>query len=297
VAETPGRSGGFAFRPLKKPEEFRNAEELQRATLADEGAPTVAAPLLRAIQDNGGLVLGAFVDIYLAGVTASSIGWDGTTLYHELLATVVRPEYRGHRVGSRLMAFERDEVLRLGLGEVRWEFDPLQRAAASLSIRRLGARPDRYLPDYFGQAPAGGATRDETDRLHVRWELGAAEVERRVGGSFPRPEDDLGRHGRSSPIVRTEAGELGLRAPTAVEEPTGPSASLEIPFDLTAIRAHEPRSIRRWRHAVRDGFRAAFDLGYAVDDFAVVTLEHERRAFYLLAPSPAAGPEPPTASR
>jgi predicted GNAT superfamily acetyltransferase len=82
--------------------------------------------------------------------------------------------------------------------------------------------------------------------------------------------------------VRTEPGESGLRVPVEVAEPTGPTATLEIPFDLLSIRNHEPRSVRRWRHAVRDGFRAAFDLGYAVDDFASVTLEHERRCFYLL---------------
>lgn len=297
MAEAPGRSGGFAFRPLRKPEEFRQAEELQRVTFADEGAPAVSAPWLRTIQDNGGLVLGAFADIYLAGVTVSSIGWDGVRLYHHVLVTVVRSEYQSHRVGFRLMTFERDEVLRLGLGEVRWEFDPLQRAAASLSIRRLGARPDRYLADYFGQAGGAGPARDETDRLHVRWELAGAEVERRVGGSSPRPEDDLARHGRSTPIVQTEPSDLGLRLPTAVAEPSGPSATLEVPFDLASTRAHEPRSVRRWRHAVRDAFRAAFDLGYAVDDFAVVSLEHERRAFYLLAPSPAAEVERPPPPR
>ena len=297
MAASPGRPAGFAFRALKKPEEFRHAEELQRDAPGEEGAPSVPAPLLRTVQDNGGLVLGAFADIYLAGVTVSSIGWDGTTLYHQVLATVVRPEYRSHHLGTRLMAFERDEVLRLGLGEVRWEFDPLHRAAASLSVRRLGARPDRYLADYYGQAGDAGSGRDETDRLHVRWELSAAEVERRVGGELPRAEDDLARHARSSPIVQTEPGDSGLRLPTSVAEPTGPSASLEIPFDLASIRSHEPKSVRRWRHAVRDAFRAAFDLGYRVDDFAVVARDHERRAFYFLAPPPEGGTEPSPAPR
>ena len=292
MAGAAGRSGGFAFRPLKKPEEFRHAEELQREGLGDEGAAWVPAPLLRSVQDNGGLVLGAFADIYLAGLTVSSIGWDGSTLYHQALVTVVRPEYQKHRVGFRLLAFARDEVLRLGLGEVRGEFDPLSRAAASLSVRRLGARPDRYLTDYYGQATPGAGGRDETDRLHVRWELSAPEVERRVGGTVPGADDDLARHGRSFPIVQTELGESGLRLPTQVAEPNGSSATLEIPFDLASIRAHEPRSVRRWRHAVRDAFRAAFDLGYAVDDVAAVLLEHERRAFYFLAPRPSgtAGP-------
>lgn len=292
MAKAPGGPGDFTFRPLKKPEEYRHAEELQTEALGSDAPLAVPSSLLKTVQDTGGLVLGAFADIYLAGVTVSSLGWDGTTLYHHAHVTVVRPEYQNHRVGFRLKAFQREEVLRLGLAEVRWTFDPLQRASASLAVRRLGARPDGYLTNYFGHLGEGEPSRDESDRLHVRWELGAPEVERRLGGELPSPEDDRRRRAGSSPVLETEVGESGLRLPTAVAEPTGPSASLEVPFDLASIRAHEPGSVRRWRHAVRDGFRAAFDLGYAVDDFAVIPVDHERRGFYLLHRA-LSGSEPP----
>jgi chorismate synthase len=286
-----GRTDEFALRPLRKPEEFRHAEELERSALGGEAALTVPAGLLRTVQDQGGLVLGAFVDIHLAGLTASSIGWDGQLLYHESLVTVVRPEYRRHLLGFRLKALQREEVRRLGLSELRWGFDPLERSAASLSVRRLGAVPDGYRPNYFGHVEPPDGPRDESDRLRVRWPLEAPRVERRVAGELPTPEEAARRCSGASAIVRTETGASGLRLPTEVAEPTGPGASLEIPFDLGSIRAHEPASLRRWRHAVRDGFRAAFDVGYVVDDFAAVTLEHERRCFYFLAPG--TGESPP----
>ena len=282
MAVPAGRPSEFAFRPLRKPEEFRHAEELQRDALGEEASLAVPAPLLRSLPDNGGLVLGAFADIYLAGVTASSIGWDGATLYHQSLVTVVRPEYQGHRVGLRLKAFQRDEVLRLGLGEVRWTFDPLRRAPASLAVRHLGARPDGYLTNYHGHLGTADGPRDESDRLHVRWDLRGPEVERRLSGELPGPEEGVRRHAEASAIIETEPGESGLRVPTVVTEPADPVASLEIPFDLGSVRAHEPGSVRRWRHAVRDGFRAALDTGYAVEEFASIRLDHERRAFYFL---------------
>jgi len=286
MAANVGGSREFAFRALRKPEEYRHAEELQREALGDEASLAVPSSLLRSVQDHGGLVLGAFADIYLAGLTVSSIGWDGTTLYHHSLLTAVRPEYQNHRVGFRLKAFQRDEVLRLGLPEVRWELDPLRRAAASLAIRHLGARPEGYLTNYFGKLEGSDGPHDESDRLRVRWPLQAPEVERRLAGRLPSPEEDRRRHAASFPVVQAEPGETGLRVPTAVEEPTGPTASLEVPFDFASIRTHEPGSVRRWRHAARDGFRAAFDLGYAVEDFATVSLERERRCFYFLAQSP-----------
>jgi len=290
---------GFRFRKLEKPEEFRQVAEVERSVYGPESsglAPPV--PMQRALQDNGGLILGAFADIYLAGATASTLGWDGTTLYHYSLLTAVRPEYQNHHLGTQLKLAQRDEVLRLGLHEVRWVLDPLSSRAASLHVRRLGARPDRYYPHYFGQLGDAVNQGLETDRVRVVWTLDAPEVERRVGGQHPTADEDRRRWDRSSPIVETEPGDTGIRIPSAVGEPTEPSAHLEIPFDLALVRQHEPAALRRWRHAVRDAFRIASDLGYVVDDFAVVSPEHERRSFFFLTRSPPGTadrpPDPPT---
>lgn len=280
-----GPAEGFRFRRLEKPEEFRQVEELSASVWGPEAGTGTLSPWLRVLQDNGGLVLGAFADIYLAGATVSLIGWDGGSLYHYSHLTVVRPAYQNHHLGFRLKAFQRDEVLKLGLSEIRGAFDPLESRVAALLVRRLGGRPDRYFPHYFGQLPDAVNRGLETDRLRLRWPLTAPQVEERLAGHLPSPEEDRRRWAGSSAVVETEVGESGLRVPTAVQEPSGPSAHLEIPFDLATLREHEPASVRRWRHAVRDAFRAAFDVGYVVDDFAVVPTEHERRSFYLFSKS------------
>jgi len=274
---------GFRFRKLDKPEEFRQVVEVYRGIWGEGEIPTT---LQRALQDNGGLVLGAFADIHLAGFAISLLGWDGTTLYQYSHTTAVRPEYQNHHLGFRLKAFQRDEVLKLGLAEVRWTFDPLLSRNARLNVRLLGAIPDRYHIHYYGQMPDTLNEGLESDRLRVRWELTSSRVEERLAGKFPTPDEDLDRWKRSTAIVETEVGEKGLRTPSAVAEPGTAPAHLEIPFDLAAVREHEPSALRTWRHAVRDGFRAAFDVGYRVDDFAVVTAGHERRSFYFLVPGP-----------
>jgi len=274
---------GFRFRKLEKPEEFRQAVEVYRAVWGEGEIPTT---LQRALLDNGGLVLGAFADIHLAGFAISLLGWDGTTLYQYSHTTAVRPEYQNHHLGFRLKAFQRDEVLKLGLSEIRWTFDPLQSRNARLNVRLLGGIPDRYHIHYYGQMPDPLNLGIESDRLRLRWELTSPRVEERLAGKVPTTDEDLDRWQQSTPIVETEVGEKGLRTPTAVTEPGGSPAHLEIPFDLAAVREHEPSALRTWRHAVRDGFRAAFDVGYRVDDFAVVTTGHERRSFYFLVPGP-----------
>ena len=298
VTAGPSKAEGFRFRRLEKPEEFRQVEELRREIWGAESEVGVPTALQRVLQDNGGFVLGAFADIHLAGATVSLLGWDGATLYQVAHLTVVRPAYRSHHLGLRLMAFQRDEVLRLGLSEIRGLFDPLDGRSAGLILRRLGARADRYLTHYFGQLGDEVNRGLASDRLRWIWPLAEPRVEERVGGRLPSDEAMRARHGAAVAIVETELGEHGLRVPTAVEEPTGASAHLEIPFDLATLREHEPDALRRWRHAVRDGLRAAFDVGYRLDDFSVVSTGHERRSFYFLDPPRAESgptPSPPSA--
>lgn len=271
-------------------------DEIVRATWGAESAPDLSPMLQRVLQDNGGLVLGAFADIYLAGFSVALLGWDGVTLYETSYLTAVRPEYQNHHLGFRLKAFQRDEVLRIGLAEIRWVFDPLQSRNAWLMVRRLGGLPDRYYPHYFGQLPDAINRGLETDRVRLVWRITTPRVEERLGGHLPTRDEDLRRFQESTAIVETEPGESGLRVPTAVAEPSGTSAHLEIPFDLALIREHEPTALRRWRHAVQDAFRAALDVGYAIDDFGVVTSDHERRSVYFLTKrpplEPAAEPSP-----
>ncbi len=280
----------FQFRPIQKPEEFRAVEEVQRLAWGLLEEPPVPSPILRAMQDNGGLVLGAFADIHLAGFCLGFLGWDGETLYHYSHMTAVRPEYQNHRLGFRLKRFQRDQVQAQGLSLIRWTFDPLQSRNAFLNIRRLGVEIDGYLVHYYGQMGSEVNRGIESDRVRAAWRITTPRVEERVAGRLPTAEEDAERLRRSVPILETDLGESGLRVPVSVTEPSAGEASLEIPFDLASLREHQPDALATWRHATRDAFRAALDAGYAVDDFAVVSREHERRSFYFLhRPPPAAG--------
>lgn len=284
----------FRFRRLDKPEEFRAVEEVERQAHGLRADGPTPPSVLRSLQDHGGLVLGAFSDIFLAGYAVGLLGWDGTTLYHYSLGTAVRPEYQNHRLGFRLKLFQRDEVLRQGLGEIRWVFDPLSSRAAALSLRKLGARLTGYKVHYLGQVDSAADGGTETDRVTVRWPLREPSVEARLASPPPAPSEELARVRAAVAVIETDIGESGLRVPVTVAEPSAPTAHLEIPFDIQLIRAQEGSGLRTWRHAVRDAFRAVLDLGYEVDGFTVVSIEHERRSFYLLRRRPET-PAPPAA--
>ena len=285
----PSSSVGFTFRRLGKPEELRAAEELQRVAVGGADEAPVPVPVLRAVQDHGGIVLGAFADIYLAGLSVGFLGWDGQALYHYVHRFVVRPEYLHHGLGRRLAAVVRDEARQQGLETLRGTYDPLSSRAAYLTVHVLGGRPERYLVHHYGQSPDPAAVDRESDRVRWLWAIADPAIDERLAARPDRAASPDPRFAAAVPIVETEPGETGLRLPTAVAEPSAATVTLEIPFDIDLIREHEPVGARRWRHAVRDAFRASFDLGYRVVDFAVSSTDHERRSYYLLE----AGPTPP----
>jgi chorismate synthase len=290
MAAQEARTGprNFVFRRLSKPEEFRATEELQREAWGMTDELPTSSVIQRAIQDNGGLILGAFADIYLAGFSLGFLGRDEDGLYHYSHMTAVRPQYQNHHVGFRLKAYQREEVLRQQLDLIRWTFDPLQSRNAMLNVRRLGGTPDKYYVHYYGQMGSDVNQGLETDRLRLSWHLREPRVAERLSGRVPSAEEDQARWRDSQPLVETDTSETGLRLPTHANDPTEPRAQIEIPFDLRSIQAHESGAVRAWRHTTRDAFRRAFDAGYRVEDFAVLSIEHERRSFYFLSSSAAA---------
>jgi chorismate synthase len=283
------------IRKLRTPEEFRGAEEVQRKAWGMRGENPVPASLQRALQDNGGIILGAFHDIHLVGFNLAFVAWDNNELYYWSHMNAVLPEYQNHHLGFRLKAAQREEVQRLGLAKIRWTFDPLVAKNAHLSVRRLGARPDRYMHHYYGAMDTAQTEGIPTDRLRATWDLGSEHVQERMAGKLPSEEDSAARVKAAQVLLETEVGDAGLRIPKEVREPEDGRATgiIEVPFDLGLIREHQPGDLKGWRQATREAFRAAFDLRWGVEDFSVVSVEHERRAFYFLAPLPPGTEVPP----
>jgi chorismate synthase len=281
----PSPDEPIAIRRLATPEEYRAAEEVQRAAWGTTGA-AAPAPIERAINDNGGLALGAFDGERMVGMSLGFLGREGTSLFHYSHLTGVRPEYQNRQVGWRLKCRQREEALGAGLNEIRWTFDPLQAKNAHFNVHRLGGVPDRYYPRYYGVMSDALNAGMETDRVRLRWHLASPRVVGRIEGTAPPRSEGAERWSDLSSLVETAPGSTGVRQPRGLRSPTEKNHLLEIPADLADARARDPSGARAWREAVRDAFAAAFEAGYRVEDFGVVGEGAERRAFYLLERSP-----------
>lgn len=280
AADLPAQS--VEVRRLDTPAEYLEVESVQREAWGFPTYPLIHVPIQRALNDNGGLVLGAFAGTELIGFSLGFLGREEGRRFHYSHMTGVRPSWQRRHVGLSLKLRQREEVLHQGLDEIRWTYDPLQTKNASLNVRRLGGTPDRYLPRYYGEMADGINRGLDTDRVRLVWRLRDPHVEERLRRPLLRPGQAEERLARSETLIETALGPTGIRRPVDLRAPTSPSLNLEIPFELTALRAHDRADPQRWREATRAAFTRALAEGYAVDDFAVVNVRNERRSFYFL---------------
>lgn len=276
------RKPGVFFRHLETHEEYLAVEEIQRDAWGLGTVPPVPSTLQKAIQANGGLLLGAFVGPRLVGYTMGFLGREGESLFHFSHQTAVRRAEQDRHLGTELKLYQREEVLAQGLSEIRWTFDPLQSKNASLNVRRLGGRPLRYYPNYYGAMGDAINAGLESDRLLLVWSIVSAEVKERILRGPPSPDRDAARLASSLPLCHTAVRPDGPRVPVSARAPEGPEVNIEIPYDLARVRERDPGATARWRAVTREAFQEAFRRGYEVHDFATLTVEGEKRSFYFL---------------
>ncbi len=184
--------------------------------------PVVSLEILTAIAHGGGYVAGAFDGRRLVG---ASVGF--LSRYHDRPAlhshvTGLVEAHRGAGMGRRIKLHQRAWAAERDVEWITWTFDPLVRANAWFNIAVLGVDVDEYLPSFYGTMHDSINAGDDSDRLHVAWDVSAPLLERLRDG----------RGVTDAHLVST-------------------------PPDIVALRQTDPAAVRRWRISIRDALMAA----------------------------------------
>jgi predicted GNAT superfamily acetyltransferase len=211
------------IRELRGIVEFRRAEALQ-AEVWGRGDTPDPADLMMVIQEEGGLVAGAFLESRLVGYVFGFPTRDPRIQHSHRLA--VAPDMRGRGLGADLKWFQRDWCLTRGISHVRWTFDPLRITNARLNLNRLGGRSSTYLVDYYGEM--GGINHGlPSDRLLVDWRLDDPIVAQRARGlRVENPDPDY----LLVPTVKWQAEGRPDEASDAVSDINGLRRGLQTAF-------------------------------------------------------------------
>lgn len=266
---------------LNSTEQLKRCEEVQEKIWGSDPIPYT---LLRAIQDSGGLVLGAYDDRgEMIGVLVGFLGMKEGRLVHYSHICGVVEEARFRDVGFQLKSEQRRFALSQGLDLVVWTFDPLQGANAYFNLHKLGAVARKYLRNYYGLMEDRLNAGMESDRLLAEWWIRSSRVEASLRGE--RPFRSVGQLLEQGAELATETEEVapGLRrlASHALGLKAG-ALLIEIPESINAIKQRDLGLAIEWRNRTRELFEHYLSRGYVATDLISEKQGEGRRNFYLL---------------
>ena len=227
------------LRELRSIAELKEAEDLQVAVWGEDDIPD-NSDIMLAIQHEGGLVAGAFVDGRMLGfLFAFPTSAAGVQHSHRL---AVHPDSQGLGLGGKLKWYQREWCLEHGINLVRWTFDPLRRINANLNIAKLGATVGIYHEDHYGQMEGINAG-VPSDRLVAEWRLNAAHVELKKSKA------------------QSKLDEIDCQR-------------VSIPIDFETLVKKSPKEALSERLRVRDTLTSAFSDGFRITDFDVAKSQY-----------------------
>ncbi len=284
-------SDDIKIRPIISDKDVLQVEELQRLVWPGSETDVVPGHIILTIAHNGGLALGAFDGETLVGFVLGFLGTDSESPDRPAMARLkhcshmlgVIQEYRDQGIGYRLKSAQRDTLITQGIRLATWTYDPLQSRNANLNIRRLGTICSTYLRNVYGEMRDDLNVGYPSDRFQVEWWVTSSRVRERVAGD--RRPLDLAHYLAAGvqKINPTSLDDKNLLHPTETPyEVGGVMILIEIPSDITFIKAEHPDIALQWRLHTRMLFEEAFDKGYMVTDFIYLKGEKIPRSYYLL---------------
>jgi predicted GNAT superfamily acetyltransferase len=196
-------------------------------------SPLVSLELARAIAHSGGYVAAAFAPSgQMIGASVGILARHGDrSALHSHVTGLLRVARHGG-TGRAMKLHQRAWAVERSIEFITWTFDPLVRRNAWFNIAVLGAEADEYLPSFYGEMTDAINAGDDSDRLHVTWDVTVAMPERLRDGSDVDP---------------------------LVTVPT--------PDDIVELRRTDPAAVALWRRSTREALVEALGRGHRIVGF------------------------------
>jgi predicted GNAT superfamily acetyltransferase len=231
--------------------EFAACEAMSRDIWGAAERNVVPRELLLTMQQNGGLVHGAFLPsgeligfcFAFAGVRSGRL----RLCSHQL--GVLAP-YRGTGIGIALKQAQARDARALGYELISWTFDPLEARNAYINLHRLECIAGIYDRDHYGPMDDELNRGLPSDRFEAEWWLNG------------RPP--MSAAGEPTVLLSVGTSDRPLRG---AREALGESAIIEVPPDFQAIKRGNMEVARAWRMESREALERALAAGLVAADF------------------------------
>lgn len=166
---------------------------------------------------------------------------------------------RDRHIGTALKLHQRAWAMGEEIPVVSWTFDPLVRRNAFFNVVRLGVQVRTYHEDFYGVMTDAVNAGDRSDRLVAWWDLASPQASLAAAGELRAPSSTALTDVARALLTDIDGEPVTHTAPTEVE-----TVLVHLPSDVVAIRKADPERALRWRFAVREALRAAYDVGLRV---------------------------------
>jgi predicted GNAT superfamily acetyltransferase len=259
----PGSATHFEIRPLTTIGEYRACVDLQEETWGEGFSEGVPLAILKVSQLLGGVCAGAYdVDGCLAGFVFGMTGPRDGEVVHWSDMLAVRAHLQDRGLGTRLKAYQREQVLARGVETMYWTFDPLQSRNAYLNFRKLGIVVREYERDMYGNTDSPLHRGVGTDRFVAHWHMTTERVVARLDGEEP---------GSSHEGFPDAQRVLGCDDIEGLAHPGTPDLEnpkdrllVAIPANIVDIMDRSMDVALQWREATRAVFTHYLSVGYEV---------------------------------
>ncbi|MGC9134328.1 MAG: hypothetical protein C0171_00245 [Caldisphaera sp.] len=255
------------IRKIKDVNELENVVEIEKSAWAmPDYRETTPVHMLKALVENGGIILGAFDKNNMIGFNMGwSVGCNESRYFYSHMTGVLE-EYKYKNVGYKLKIKQREEVLKLGINLIKWTFDPLQSLNLNFNLEKLGAIGRIYKENYYGNIRDSINEGLETDRFEAEWYISSKYVTDKIEGKIKTPPaEELIRKGGYIPLDRKIKGE---NKESYIETPIKKEFSLDkvilisIPANISSIKNIDKETAKKWRLYTREAYKFYLSKGY-----------------------------------
>ena len=258
-----GSAADFEIRPLTTIEEYRACVELQEETWGEGFSEGVPPAILKVSQLLGGICAGAY-DAHgrMVGFVFGMTGPRDGELVHWSDMLAVRAQGQNTGLGTRLKAYQREQLLARGVETMYWTFDPLQSRNAYVNFSKLGVVVREYEPDMYGDTDSPLHRGVGTDRLVARWLMSTERVVARLTGEQAVPSHE--RFPDAQRVLGGDEVEGVVHPGTTDLGNLSDQLLVAIPADILEIMTRSTDVAVQWRKATRAVFTHYLSAGYEV---------------------------------
>ena len=164
-------SGGLHFRSVHGIDDARTMVRVLDAVWGGwDGAAGIQDATILALAHAGNYAEVAILDGDPVGAALGFFGEPLGDVLHSHIVGVL-PRATGLGIGRAIKMRQRDWCRQRSITTMTWTFDPLVARNAYFNIEKLGARPTRYMIDYYGQMSDGLNAGQASDRVLLTWDL------------------------------------------------------------------------------------------------------------------------------